>query len=168
MGHIFNLFPGANIHGGIADHQAGIRRADASIRRNLDETWASSVMFKQLAEVVLQTLFLLRDVEQNKKDIATLKEQLAETNQLLRQLAFEFQRLSERERREEIARMLGGVTVTARARAHATEMMASARLYLDDAVNLVATENSGAYENSSCVNGRQCLFYFSEIQKMKP
>jgi Arc/MetJ-type ribon-helix-helix transcriptional regulator len=57
-------------------------------------------MFKQLADVVRQTLFLLRDVEQNKQDIATLKEQLAETNQLLRQLAFEFQRLSEREQSE--------------------------------------------------------------------
>jgi predicted nucleic acid-binding Zn-ribbon protein len=45
-------------------------------------------------------LFLLRDVEQNKQDIATLKEQLAETNQLVRQLAFEIQRVSEREQHE--------------------------------------------------------------------
>lgn len=37
-------------------------------------------MFKQLVEVTRQALFLLRDAEQNKQDIATLKEQLAETN----------------------------------------------------------------------------------------
>ena len=41
-------------------------------------------MFKQIADAVRQMLFLLRDVEQNKQDIATLKEQLAETNQLVR------------------------------------------------------------------------------------
>ena len=45
-------------------------------------------------------LLLLRDVEQNKQDIATLKEQMAETNQLVRQLAFEIQRTSEREQHE--------------------------------------------------------------------
>jgi len=57
-------------------------------------------MFKQLVDVVRQTLFLLRDVEENKKDIATLKEQLAETNQLVRQLALEFRHLTEREQQE--------------------------------------------------------------------
>ena len=41
-------------------------------------------MFKQFVDAVRQTLFLLRDVEQNKQDIATLKEQLAETNQVVR------------------------------------------------------------------------------------
>ena len=45
-------------------------------------------------------VFLLRDVEQNKKDIARLKEQVAETNQLVRQLAFEIQRISERDEHE--------------------------------------------------------------------
>ncbi len=57
-------------------------------------------MFKQLVDAVRQMLFLLRDVEQNKQDVATLKEQLAETNQLVRQLAFEIQRISEREQHE--------------------------------------------------------------------
>ncbi len=57
-------------------------------------------MFKQIVEIVRQMLFLIRDVEQNKKNIATLKEQLAETNQLLRQLVFEIQRVSEREQHE--------------------------------------------------------------------
>ena len=57
-------------------------------------------MLKQVADAVRQMLFLLRDVEQNKQDIATLKEQLAETNQLVRQLAFEIQRISEREQHE--------------------------------------------------------------------
>ncbi len=45
-------------------------------------------------------LFLLRDVEQNKNDLAALKEQLAETNQVLRALAYEIQRVSEHERHE--------------------------------------------------------------------
>jgi len=57
-------------------------------------------MFKQVVDVVRQMLFLLRDVEQNKQDIATLKEQLAETNQLVRQLALEMQHNHERERHE--------------------------------------------------------------------
>ena len=57
-------------------------------------------MFKQVVDAVRQMLLLLRDVEQNKQDIATLKEQLAETNQLVRQLAFEIQRISEREQHE--------------------------------------------------------------------
>ena len=45
-------------------------------------------------------LFMVRDVEQNKQSIATLKEQLAETNQLVRELAFEIRRISEREQHE--------------------------------------------------------------------
>jgi hypothetical protein len=57
-------------------------------------------MFKQVVDAARQMLFLLRDVEQNKEDIATLKEQLAETNQLVRQLAFEIQRTNENERQE--------------------------------------------------------------------
>ena len=57
-------------------------------------------MFKQVVDAARQMLFLLRDVEQNKEDIATLKEQLAETNQLVRQLAFEIQRGNENERLE--------------------------------------------------------------------
>lgn len=57
-------------------------------------------MFKQLVDAVRQILFLLRDVEQTKTDLAKLKEQLAETNQVVRQLAFEIQRLSRREQSE--------------------------------------------------------------------
>lgn len=57
-------------------------------------------MFKQVVDAARQMLFLLRDVEENKRDIASLKEQLAETNQMLRQLAFELQRSSEREQQE--------------------------------------------------------------------
>ncbi len=57
-------------------------------------------MFKQVVDAARQMLLLLRDVEQNKQDIATLKEQLAETNQLVRQLAFEIQRIAEREQHE--------------------------------------------------------------------
>jgi len=45
-------------------------------------------------------LFLLRDTEQNKNDIAALKEQLAETNQLVRELAFELRHVAEHEQHE--------------------------------------------------------------------
>ena len=45
-------------------------------------------------------LFLSRDVEQNKVEIAALKEQLAETNALVRQLAGDLQRVQEREQHE--------------------------------------------------------------------
>ncbi|HXI72737.1 MAG TPA: hypothetical protein VNN22_20555 [Verrucomicrobiae bacterium] len=64
-------------------------------------------MFKQVVDAARQTLFLVRDVDQAKQDIATLKEevallkeQLGETNQLVRQLAFELQRSIENERQE--------------------------------------------------------------------
>jgi len=57
-------------------------------------------MFKQVVNAGRQMLFLLRDVEQNKNDIASLKEQLVETNQLVRELTFEIQRVSEREQHE--------------------------------------------------------------------
>ena len=57
-------------------------------------------MFKQVVDAVRQMLFLLRDVEQNKEAIATLKEQLAETNQVVRQLAVEVQRNKETEQHE--------------------------------------------------------------------
>lgn len=57
-------------------------------------------MFKQFVDAVRQILFLLRDLEQNRKDVATLKEQLAETNQFVRQLALEFRHLGEREQQE--------------------------------------------------------------------
>lgn len=57
-------------------------------------------MFKQVVDAVRQMLFLLRDVEQNKEAIATLKEQLAETNQLVRELAIEVQRNKETEQHE--------------------------------------------------------------------
>ena len=63
-------------------------------------------MFRQFVDAVRQTLFLLRDVEQNKQDIATLKEQLAETNQVVRQLALEFRHLGEREQQEREKLML--------------------------------------------------------------
>lgn len=39
-------------------------------------------MLRQVFEAVRQMLFLSRDVEQNKEEIAALKEQLGETNDL--------------------------------------------------------------------------------------
>jgi hypothetical protein len=57
-------------------------------------------MFKQAVDAVRQMLFLLRDTEQNKQDIAALKEQLNETNEMMRQIAFELQRRTENEKQE--------------------------------------------------------------------
>ena len=57
-------------------------------------------MFKQIVDAARQMLFLLRDVEQNKQDIAALKEQLTETNQTVRQLAFEMKLALDREQQE--------------------------------------------------------------------
>jgi len=57
-------------------------------------------MFKQVVNAGRQMLFLLRDVEQNKNDIAALKEQLVETNQLVRELAFEIRHVAEHEQHE--------------------------------------------------------------------
>ncbi len=57
-------------------------------------------MFKQLFDLSRQALFLLRDVEQNKQDITELKRELDVTNDLVRQLAYEVQRISERETNE--------------------------------------------------------------------
>jgi hypothetical protein len=57
-------------------------------------------MFKQVVNAGRQMLFLLRDTEQNKNDIAALKEQLAETNQLVRELAFELRHVAEHEQHE--------------------------------------------------------------------
>ncbi len=54
-------------------------------------------MFKQLFELGRQALFLLRDVEQNKQEIAKLRRELDETNSAVLQLAVEMQRISERE-----------------------------------------------------------------------
>ncbi|HWF19029.1 MAG TPA: hypothetical protein VG754_07155 [Verrucomicrobiae bacterium] len=54
-------------------------------------------MFKQLFDLGRQALFLLRDVEQNKQEIAKVRRELDETNSLVLQLAHELQRISERE-----------------------------------------------------------------------
>jgi len=57
-------------------------------------------VFNQLIDFGRQTLFLLRDVDENKKEIADLKRELEATNELVRQLAYEIQRVSEREMHE--------------------------------------------------------------------
>jgi len=44
-------------------------------------------------------------------------------------------------------------------------MMAAARLYLQDSVNLVATENSGAYENFMALTGANAFFIFPKFKK---
>jgi hypothetical protein len=55
---------------------------------------------KQLFELVRQALFLLRDVQQNKEDIAKLRRELDETHDAVRALAFELERVAERESHE--------------------------------------------------------------------
>jgi hypothetical protein len=60
----------------------------------------SSAVLKQLFEFVRQALFLQRDVQQLKQDVAGLERGLNETNEALRQLAFEVQRINERELHE--------------------------------------------------------------------
>ena len=57
-------------------------------------------MFKQLLEFVRQALFLQRDLRELKEDVASLERGLHDTNEAVRQLAFELQRLNERERHE--------------------------------------------------------------------
>ncbi len=55
-------------------------------------------MFKPLFEFVRQALFLQQDVRQLKEDIAGLERGLHDTNEAVRQLAFEIQRMNEREK----------------------------------------------------------------------
>ena len=59
-----------------------------------------SAVFKQLFEFVRQALFLQRDVLELKHDVASLERELHATNEAVRQLAFELQRINERERLE--------------------------------------------------------------------
>ena len=57
----------------------------------------SFAVFKQLFDLGRQALFLLRDVEENKQEIAKLRRELDETNSAVLQIAHEMQRISERE-----------------------------------------------------------------------
>ena len=57
-------------------------------------------MLKPLFEFVRQALFLQQDVRQIKEDIAGLERGLHDTNEAMRQLAFELQRINEREQHE--------------------------------------------------------------------
>lgn len=60
----------------------------------------SSAVFKPLFDFVREALFLQRDVRQLKEDVAGLERGLNDTNEALRQLAFEIQRINEREQHE--------------------------------------------------------------------
>ena len=55
-------------------------------------------MLKPLFEFVRQAVFLQQDVRQLKEDIAGLERGLHDTNEAVRQLAFEIQRMNEREK----------------------------------------------------------------------
>ena len=57
-------------------------------------------MLGHIVDTLRQMIFLLRDVEQTRESVAALKEQLATTNEVVRQLAFEVQRNKETEHHE--------------------------------------------------------------------
>ena len=63
-------------------------------------------------------LFLSRDMEQNKVEIAALKEQLGETSALVRRLAGDLQRVPEREQHEREELLLRLETVSLRSERH--------------------------------------------------
>jgi FtsZ-binding cell division protein ZapB len=57
-------------------------------------------VFKQLFEFVRQAVFLQRDVRDLKENVASLERELHETTEALRRVAFELERVAERERHE--------------------------------------------------------------------
>lgn len=57
-------------------------------------------MFKPLLNFIQQALFLQRDVRDLKEDVARLEQGLHDTNEAVRQLAVEIQRINERELQE--------------------------------------------------------------------
>ena len=57
-------------------------------------------MLKQTIELVSQVLFLLRDMKQNREDIAALRKELHETSAAVREVAFELRSLRDEERHE--------------------------------------------------------------------
>lgn len=63
-------------------------------------------MFKPLFELVRQALFLQQDLRRLKEDVSHLTRELHDTNEALRQLAFEVQRINERELHEREKLML--------------------------------------------------------------
>lgn len=57
-------------------------------------------MLNQLFEFFQQALFLQRDVSKLKEDVASLQRELEETRALVNRLAFDLQRVNEREQQE--------------------------------------------------------------------
>ncbi len=57
-------------------------------------------MFKQLFEFARQAVFLQRDLRDLKDNVANLELELHETTEALRRVAFELERIAERERHE--------------------------------------------------------------------
>lgn len=57
-------------------------------------------MFTRLLEFLQQALFLQRDVHRLKEDMAQLEREIHESNEVLRTVLFELQRLGERESHE--------------------------------------------------------------------
>ena len=57
-------------------------------------------MLKQAIELVYQVVFLLRDVQQNKEDIAALRKELHETSEAVRELVVELRSLRDEDRHE--------------------------------------------------------------------
>lgn len=57
-------------------------------------------MLSHIVDAVRQMFALLRDVEDTRETVASLKEQLADTNEMVRQLSIEVQRNKEAEQHE--------------------------------------------------------------------
>lgn len=57
-------------------------------------------MFKQLFEFIRQALLLQRDLRELREDVASLQREVEEANALAARLAFEIQRIGEREQQE--------------------------------------------------------------------
>jgi hypothetical protein len=57
-------------------------------------------VFKELFNFLRELLFLQRDMERLKQDVATLQRELSTTNEALKAVVFELQRMNEREAHE--------------------------------------------------------------------
>ena len=66
-----------------------------------------SAMLSHIVDAVRQMFFLLRDVEETREAVASLKEQLAETNEMVRQLSIEVQHNKEAEQHQREKLVLG-------------------------------------------------------------
>ncbi len=84
-------------------------------------------MLSHIVDAVRQMFFLLRDVEETRDTVALLKEQLAATNEMVRQLSVEVQRNKETEQHEREKLVLGLENALLRMERQLTEKNATQR-----------------------------------------